>query len=124
MLHATALENMKCQDKTWTEIDRKYYGITKKEVAFLLEYCAICAKTLSAKTAAPLEAIIVNELWERLQIDLIDFWHLSQKSKWLHVDEDVLEEEEVTGEEEEEEEGNEEEIRKMSRFQTMIWSTV
>ena len=74
------------RDKTWAEIDRKYYGITKKEVAFLLEHCATCAKTRSAKTAAPLEAIIVKELWERLQIDLIDFRHMGQKFKWcLHI---------------------------------------
>jgi hypothetical protein len=49
------------RDKTWAEIDRKYYGITKKEVAFLLEHGATCAKTRSAKTATPLEAIIVSE---------------------------------------------------------------
>ena len=74
------------RDQTWAEIDRKYYGITKKEVAFLLEHCATCAKTRSAKTAAPLEAIIVKELWERLQIDHIDFRHLGQKYKWcLHI---------------------------------------
>jgi len=74
------------RDKTWAEIDRKYYGITKMEVAFLLEHCATCAKTRSGKTVAPLESIIVKELWERLQIDLIDFWHLRQKLKWcLHV---------------------------------------
>jgi len=74
------------RDKTLAEIDRKYYGITKKEVAFLIEHCATCAKTQSAKTAAPLEAIIVKELWERLQIDLIDFPHLGQKYKWcLHI---------------------------------------
>ena len=74
------------RDKTWAEIDRKYYGITKMEVAFLLEHCATCAKTRSGKTVAPLESIIVKELWERLQIDLIDFRHLGQRFKWcLHV---------------------------------------
>jgi len=67
------------RDKTWAEIDRKYYGITKKEVAFLLDHCITCAKTRSAKTAAPLNAIVVKEIWERLQIDLIDFRHLGQK---------------------------------------------
>jgi hypothetical protein len=74
------------RDKTWAEIDRKYYGITKMEVAFLLEHCATCAKTRSGKTVAPLESIIVKELWERLQIDLNDFRHIGQKFEWcLHV---------------------------------------
>jgi len=74
------------RDKTWAEIDRKFSGITKMEVAFLLEPCATCAKTRSGKTVAPLESIIVKELWESLQIDLIDYWHLGQKFKWcLHV---------------------------------------
>ena len=67
------------RDNTWAEIDRKYYGISKKEVAFLLDHCITCAKTRSAKTAAPLNAIVVKEIWERLQIDLIDFRHLGQK---------------------------------------------
>jgi hypothetical protein len=73
-------------DKTWAEFDRKYYGITKMAVAFLLEHCASCAKTRSGKPVAPMESIIVNELLKRLQIELIDFWHLGQKFEWcLHV---------------------------------------
>jgi hypothetical protein len=52
------------RDKTFAEVDRKYYGITKQEVAFLIEHGATCAKTRSAKTAAPLEAIVVKKLWE------------------------------------------------------------
>jgi len=70
------------RDKTWAEIDRKYYGITKMEVAFLLEHCATCAKTRSGTTVAPLESTILKELWERHQNDLIDFRHLGQKFKW------------------------------------------
>jgi len=73
-------------DKTWAEIDCKYYGITKTEVAFLLEHCATCAETRSKKTVAPLESIIVKELWEHLQIDLIDFRNLEHRFKWcLHL---------------------------------------
>ena len=74
------------QDKRSAEIDRTYYGITKKEVTFLINHCITCANTQSAKTAAPLEAILVKELRERLQIDLIDFRHLGQRFKLcLHV---------------------------------------
>jgi len=67
------------RDKTFAEVDCKYYGITKKEVAFLLDHCATCGKTRSAKTAAPLEPIVVKKLWERLHNDVIDFRHLGQK---------------------------------------------
>jgi len=74
LLHAGRAE-------TWAEIDPKYYGITKMEVALLLEHCATCAMTKSGTTVAPLESIIVKELWERLQIGLIDFRHLGQKFK-------------------------------------------
>jgi len=74
------------REKTWAEIDRKYYAITKMEVTLLLEHCATCAKTRSGNTVAPLESIIVKEVWECLQIDLTDFRHLGQKFKWcLHV---------------------------------------
>ena len=66
------------RDNAWPEIDRKYYGITKMEIAFLLKHCATYAKTRSVKTAAPLEPVVVNDL-VRLQIDLIDFRHLDQK---------------------------------------------
>jgi len=61
------------RDKTWAEIDCKYYGVTKMEVAFLLEHCTTCAMTTSGKTVAPLQSIIVKELWEHLQIDFINF---------------------------------------------------
>ena len=72
--------------KARAEIDRNYYGITKTEVAFLLKHCATCAKARTGKTVAPLESIIVKELWEHLQIDIIDFWHLGPRFKWcLHV---------------------------------------
>jgi hypothetical protein len=58
----------------------------KKEVAFLLEQCTTCVKTPSAKTGAPIEAIVVKKLRERLQIDLIHFRPLGQKFEWcMHV---------------------------------------
>jgi len=69
------------RDKTWAQIDGKYNGITRMEVALLLEQCATCAKTRSGISVAPLDSIIVNELWEHLGIDDIDFWHLGQKLK-------------------------------------------
>jgi len=49
---------------TFAEGDCKYYEITKKDVAFLIEHCATCVMTRSAQTAAPLEAIVVKEPWE------------------------------------------------------------
>ena len=74
------------RDKTWAEIDRQYYGITKTEVTDLLKHCASCALTKPARTVAPLESIVVEHLWERLQIDLIDYRHTGLKYKWcLHI---------------------------------------
>ena len=46
------------RDKAWAEIDRNYYGITQKEVAFLHDHCTTCAKTRSAKTSATVEVIV------------------------------------------------------------------
>jgi hypothetical protein len=38
-----------------------------------LEHCGTCDQNASANTRAPLQSIISNNLWERVQIDLIDF---------------------------------------------------
>jgi hypothetical protein len=74
------------RDKTGAEIDPKSYDITNKEVAMLCEHCATIVKTRSSQFAAPLESIIVTELWERHENDLTDFWHLGQIYKWsFHI---------------------------------------
>jgi hypothetical protein len=66
------------RDKTWAEIERKHYRIMKTEVAVLLEHSATSAKIRSGPTIAPLESIIVKELWEHIQVDHNDFRHLGQ----------------------------------------------
>ena len=56
-LHASELMDGG-RDKAWAEIDRNYYGITQKQVAFLLDHCTTCAKTRSVKTSATVEVIV------------------------------------------------------------------
>lgn len=41
------------RDKTWNAVDKKYYGITKKEVAWILARCKICALNRPAAVRAP-----------------------------------------------------------------------
>ena len=60
------------RDKTFQEIDHTTAGVSKKEVAELLKHCSTCAKKGSQKSKAPLQAIVENILWGRVQIDLID----------------------------------------------------
>ena len=63
------------QDTTWASIRGVYYGISRAEVKFLIKQCEICHKRAANKSRGPLTPIISTELFERFQIDLIDFRH-------------------------------------------------
>lgn len=41
-------------------------------MVYLLQHCQICARNKPSQTRGPLQPIVVNNLWERIQIDLID----------------------------------------------------
>ena len=75
------------QDKTFIAIDAKYYSIKIKEVEQVCLYCKNYTLNRPLSTRAPLEPIIVNHTFERLQIDLIDMRHKpSRRYKWiLHI---------------------------------------
>jgi hypothetical protein len=75
------------RDKTWIEIDQQFYGIKKEEVMWVIDHCAFCLANRAVSTKAPLEAIIVDEIFKRVQIDLVDMRHEpSGKYKWvLHI---------------------------------------
>lgn len=60
------------QNKTFEEIERLYYGITKGEVKWLLRHCSTCARTATQKDSGPVTPIVFLCLFERVQIDLID----------------------------------------------------
>jgi hypothetical protein len=61
------------QDATTKAVLKTYYGITREEVYVLLRHCQICARKASSKSKGPLIPIISTSLFERVQIDLIDF---------------------------------------------------
>jgi hypothetical protein len=73
--------------KTWAIVQRKYYGINRQEVEFVLKLCKNCALNRPAATKAPLVPIVTRRAWERVQIDLIDMRHEpSGQFKWiLHI---------------------------------------
>lgn len=60
------------QDPTAKAINRAYYGITRDEVIFLIKLCEICHRKAPSKSKDPLKNIISTEVFERVQIDLID----------------------------------------------------
>ena len=60
------------QKKTWNKVKDQYYEIGKIKVDWILNYYLICAANLPNKSKAPLESIVVEHLFEHLQIDLVD----------------------------------------------------
>ena len=68
---------------TWASISRAYYGISRQEVVHLLKQCEICHKKVANRSRAPLTPIISTELFERVQVDLIDFRHQPDASYGL-----------------------------------------
>ena len=63
------------QDTTWASIRGAYYSISRAEVKYLLRQYEICNRKAANKSRRPLTPIISTELFERIQIDLIDFRH-------------------------------------------------
>ena len=63
------------QDTTWASIRGVYYGISRAEVKFLIKQCEICHRRAANKSRGLLTPILSTELFERVQIDLIDFRH-------------------------------------------------
>ena len=83
--HVTQLSHAG-RDKTFDDIKLRYYDINKKEVGWLLNHCGNCAKRKAGKSVAPLTPITAEDLFERIQIDLIDYRHLEQEYLWcLHI---------------------------------------
>lgn len=59
-------------EKTHKEVEVDFYGITHSEISWILRNCSTCAKKKTQRRTAPLKPIVVNNLWERVQDDLID----------------------------------------------------
>lgn len=63
------------RDTTWTSISKTYYGIARQEVIYLIKQCEVCCRKAANQSRGPLTPIISTELFERIQVDLIDFRH-------------------------------------------------
>ena len=71
-------------DAAWKAIDSDYYGIVREEVRQAIKKCQICARKASNRSKGPLTPILVNNLFERVQVDLIDFRDTSDNQyKWV-----------------------------------------
>jgi hypothetical protein len=75
------------RDKIWPEINKQYHGLNKEECQWVIDHCAYCIANKATTTKAPLEPIVVDEIWKRVQIDLVDMRHEpSGRYKWiLHI---------------------------------------
>lgn len=73
--------------KTFNEVQHIYYGITRKEVEWVIARCQNCLLNRPSTTRAPLQPIAVEETFERVQVDLIDMRHEPDgQFKWfLHA---------------------------------------
>jgi hypothetical protein len=60
------------RDKTWEEVQKRYSGIAKEDIAWMAKNCAICAINAASQAVAPLNPIKADNLFERIQVDLID----------------------------------------------------
>ena len=61
--------------------------VLREEVYFLLPHCNICIRNASNHSKGPLTSIVSTSLWERIQLDLINFQHEPDEGyKWvLHI---------------------------------------
>ena len=73
--------------KTWSILQRKFYGLKREEAEFIVKRCKNCTLNRPNTTKAPLVPITSGRAWERVQIDLIDMRHEpSGQFKWiLHI---------------------------------------
>lgn len=60
------------QDATAKNVSQIYYGVTRKEIVFLIKPCEICHWKAPSKSKGLLKPIILTKLFERVQIDLTD----------------------------------------------------
>lgn len=75
------------RDQLWHALDKQYYGVKRSDCEWLKSHCTTCVLTQANKTKAPLTPIVVDETFERVQVDLIDMRHEpSGRYSWiLHI---------------------------------------
>ena len=77
--------------KTHQRLLKEVYGISQDDVEALLPGYKICAVNRTNNTKPPLEPIIATRVLERVQINLINFWHQPDgRFKWvMHIKDHV-----------------------------------
>ena len=71
-------------EKTFIELRKHVYGISKEDVRWLKKRCVICSVNAKNQTRPPLEPIVACRALERIQLDLIDMTHEpSGPYKWI-----------------------------------------
>jgi hypothetical protein len=71
-------------EKTYERISENYYGITKRNVAWVVKRCNVCSLNSAAKTKAPVIPILSLRCLDRIQFDLMDFRTVpDQEFKWI-----------------------------------------
>ena len=58
--------------KTFQQVKKEVFGISRAEVQWLLEHCQVCLLNRQNTMRAPLQPIVVREILARVQADLID----------------------------------------------------
>jgi hypothetical protein len=59
--------------KTYERVSERYYGITRENVAWVVNRCSICNLKAAAKNLAPVTPIVASCCLNHVQIDLMDF---------------------------------------------------
>jgi hypothetical protein len=60
------------RDKLYYKVCQRFHRIKKEEYAWIVWYCRHCTLNRVNKGKCPLQPIEVSEVWERIQVDLID----------------------------------------------------
>jgi len=58
--------------KTFKLTQQRFFGISRKEVNWVINNCSLCLQKEVSKSRPPLEPIISGYTLERVQIDLVD----------------------------------------------------
>ncbi|EKG09250.1 Integrase catalytic core [Macrophomina phaseolina MS6] len=61
-------------ETTWKDVQARYWGVTRNDVKEALKVCRNCVRRRHQSVArAPLRPIVVHDVFEKVQIDLIDY---------------------------------------------------
>ena len=73
--------------KTWYEVSRRYHGIPRRAVDWVVHHCHLCDAQREGPRPAPTQPIHSDHVMERVQMDLIDMrMNADGRYRWiLHI---------------------------------------